>query len=146
MTQLYRYYTRLQVRFNETDLQAHVNFAWYFNYFDVAITGYLSTLGYSYHQIRAAGLDMFYVQANATYYASSYFEEQLRIHCRLGHIGNSSMRFDFQIYSETEDRLVTTGEIAAVMADPNTKQKIRVPDSLREAVEKYESEGSVNES
>jgi acyl-CoA thioester hydrolase len=146
MVQPYRYYTRLQVRFNETDLQGHVNFAWYFNYFDVAVTGYLSTLGYSYQQMRAASLDMLYVQASATYYAPSYFEEGLRIHCRLGHVGNSSMRFDLQIYSEADDRLVTTGEIAAVMADPNTKMKVRVPDHLRQAVNEYETEGLVNKS
>jgi acyl-CoA thioester hydrolase len=134
----YRYHTTLQVRFNETDLQGHVNFAWYFNYFDVAITGYLSKLGHSYQQMRAANLDMFYVSANATYLAPNHFEEILRIHCRLGYIGNSSMRFDFQIFSEDSQQLVTTGAITAITADPETKEKIRVPMSIRQAVADYE--------
>jgi len=138
MDTAYRYHTTLQVRFNETDLQGHVNFAWYFNYFDVAATGYLRTLGYSYQQMRAANVDMFYVNANATYLAPSHFEEMLRIHCRLGYIGNSSLRFDFQIFSEDNQQLVATGEITAITADPETKEKIRVPSSIRQSVAAYE--------
>ena len=36
MTDLYPFSTTIKVRFNETDAQGHVNFAWYLNYFDVA--------------------------------------------------------------------------------------------------------------
>lgn len=135
----YRYATSLRVRFHETDLQGHVNFAWYLQYFDVALTGYLAELGYSYRQMLAQGLDLFYVNACATYHSPSYFDETLRIHCRLGHIGNTSLRFDFQIFCQEDGRLVATGEITAITAEPETKQKTRVPDHLRQAVAAYEA-------
>jgi len=138
MTENYHYHTELKVRFNETDLQGHVNFAWYLNYFDVALTGYLSELGYSYQEMLAQNIDLFYVNANATYHSPSYFEEVLRVHCRLGHFGNTSMRFDFQVICDADERLVATGEITAISADPRTKQKMRVPDDLRQAVATYE--------
>ncbi len=134
----FKFYTTLQVRFNETDLQGHVNFAWYLNYFDVALTGYLRELNYSYQQMVADNLDLFYVNACATYHSPSYFDELLRVHCRLGYIGNTSLRFDFQIFAEPEARLVTTGEIAAVMAEHDSKQKIRVPDHFRQAAAAFE--------
>lgn len=137
--QPYRYFTTLQVRFNETDLQGHVNFAWYFNFFDVAVTRYLASVGYSYQEMRDAGLDMFYVNANASYHAPSYVEEMLHIHCRVGHIGNSSMRFDLQIFAEEDERLVATGEIVAVWGDPDSKERIRVPDHLRQAIASSET-------
>jgi acyl-CoA thioester hydrolase len=139
MSESFRYHTTLRVRFNETDLQGHVNFAWYLNYFDVALTGYLSALGYSYHEMLEQNLDMFYVNANATYHAPSYFDDELRLHCRLGHIGNTSMRFDLQIFCTADERLVATGEITAIMAHPETKNKLRVPDHLRQAVAAYET-------
>lgn len=134
----YKFHTTLQVRFNETDLQGHVNFAWYLNYFDVALTGYLRALGYSYQQMVADNLDLFYVDAHATYHSPAYFDEVLRVHCCLGHIGNTSLRFDFQVFCETNERLVTTGEIAVVMVDHDSKQKIRVPDYFRQAVAAFE--------
>lgn len=135
----YRFFTALRVRFNETDLQGHVNFAWYLNYFDVAITDYLRNLGYSYQQMSDDGLDMLYVDAHASYRSSAHFDETLRVHCRLGHIGNSSMRFDFQVYSDADERLVATGEITVVMVEADTRQKVIVPDHLRQSVALYES-------
>ncbi len=136
MTAPYPYSTTLQVRFNETDLQGHVNFAWYLNYFDVALIGYLRALGHSYQTLLAEGLDLFYVDAHATYHAPSYFDEVLHVHCCVGHIGNASMRFDFQIFAEPDKHLVATGEITTVMVEHKTHKKTRVPDSFRDAVER----------
>ena len=58
MIEPYRFSTKIRVRFNETDAQGHVNFAWYLNYFDIALIEYLRTLGYSYNDMLAEGLDM----------------------------------------------------------------------------------------
>ena len=144
MTTPYPFYSTVRVRFNETDLQGHVNFAWYLMYFDVALVDYLRILGYRYQEIQLDGFDMLYVDAHATYHASAYFDETLRVHCRLGHIGNTSMRFDFQVYAQEEERLVATGEIAVVMILRDSREKVPVPDRLRQAVHLYEGP-AVNE-
>ncbi|MBM3179858.1 MAG: acyl-CoA thioesterase [Chloroflexi bacterium] len=135
MTDLYPFSTSIRVRFNETDAQGHVNFAQYLNYFDVAVTEYLRAIGFSYQQMLAENLDMLYVDSHASYIAPSHFEDSLRIHCRVGKIGNSSARFDFQIFNETTNCLTANGEITIVMADRKTFQKMRVPDHLRQALE-----------
>jgi acyl-CoA thioester hydrolase len=130
----YPFYTTLRVRFNETDLQGHVNFAWHLNYFDVALTGYLNRAGYSYQQMFANGIDLFYVDSHVAYRSPAYFDELLSVHCRLGRTGNSSLRFDFQIFAEADKRLVATGEITAVTADSESKDTIPIPDPLRRAL------------
>ncbi len=134
----YRFYTTLQVRFNETDLQGHVNFAWYLNYFDVALVNYLRALDYSYQQMLSDGFDMVYVDAHATYHASAYFDDNLRVHCRVGRIGNTSMRFDFHVLAESDERLIATGEITVVMIERDTQEKIAVPGRIRQAIRAYE--------
>jgi len=133
----YKFHTQFRVRFYETDVQGHVNFAEYFNYFDVALIEYLRKLGYSYGEMMKEGVDLFYVDARASYQTPSYFDEMLSVHCRVGRFGNSSVRFDFQVFGE-DGRLLATGEITAVTAAPNTKEKMRVPDRLRQAVAEYE--------
>ncbi len=138
MTNPYRFYTTLRVRFNETDFQGHVNFGWYLQYFDVAMIEYMRKLDYSYQQMRADNVDMFYVDAHVTYKSPAIFDELLRVHCCTGYIGNSSVRFDFQIFAESDERLVATGEITGVTAVPDTKEALRVPDKLRTAVANYE--------
>jgi len=138
MIEPYRFYTDLRVRFNETDAQGHVNFAWYLNYFDVALLDYLQALGYSYSDMLEDGLDMLYIDAHAAYLAPAHYDDLLRIHCRLGKLGNTSMRFDFQIFNSVADHLVATGEITVVCAHRHTYEKSRLPEGLRQAVVAYE--------
>lgn len=135
MTDFYPFSTPLKVRFNETDAQGHVNFAWYLNYFDVALTEYLRSIGFSYQRMLDENMDMLYVDSHASYHAPAHFDDALRIHCCAGKVGNSSVRFDFQIFNETDNRLTANGEITVVMADRKTFQKVRVPDHFRQALE-----------
>jgi acyl-CoA thioester hydrolase len=138
MDDAYRFYTQLRVRFNETDAQGHVNFAWYLNYFDVALIEYLRALGYSYNDMLEEGFDMLYIDAHTAYKSAAYFDEVLRVHCRVGMIGNTSLRFDFQVFGEAGEREVAVGEIVVVIAKRDTYQKTRVPDRLRRSIEAYE--------
>ena len=80
-------------------------------------------------------MDMLYVDSHASYKAPAHFDDILRIHCRAGKIGNSSVRFDFQIFNETKDRLTANGEITVMIADRKTFQKKHVPDHFRQALE-----------
>jgi acyl-CoA thioester hydrolase len=138
MADLYRFSTPLRVRFNETDAQGHVNFAWYLNYFDVALIEYLRALGYSYNDMLEEGFDMLYIDAHTAYKSAAYFDEILQVRCRVGKIGNTSLRFDFQVFDDAGEREVAVGEIVVVIAERDTYQKTPVPDRLRESIEAYE--------
>jgi acyl-CoA thioester hydrolase len=140
ISQTYKFFTPVRVRFNETDLQGHVNFGHYLFYFDVGVTDYLMTIGYSYQHMQADHVDMLYLESHARYLSSSYFNETLNIHTRIGHIGNSSMRFEFQALAANDGRAVAEGHIVVVMIEHGTRKKIRVPDRIREAVARYEGE------
>lgn len=138
--QPFKFHTPVRVRFNETDLQGHVNFGHYLFYFDVGVTDYLKAIGYSYQQMHDDHVDMLYLESHARYLSSAYFDETLNIHTRIGHIGNSSLRFEFQALATNDGRAVAEGHIAVVIIQHGTRQKIRVPDRLREAVASYESQ------
>lgn len=138
MNDAFRFYTSLRVRFNETDAQGHVNFAWYLNYFDVALIEYLRALGYSYNEMLEVGFDMLYIDAHAAYKSAAYFDEVLQVYCRAGKIANTSLRFDFQIFGDAGEREVAVGEIVVVIAKRDTYEKTPVPDHLRASIEAYE--------
>jgi len=138
MQEPFRFSTPVRVRFNETDLQGHVNFGHYLFYFDIGVTDYLRAIGFSYERMEAEGLDMLYGESRARYLSPAYFDETLSIHARVGRIGNSSMRFDFQAIAARDGRRVAEGEIGVVMVERGTHKKIRVPESLRQAVASYE--------
>ena len=134
----YKFYHPLRVRYIETDAQGHVFFGHYLNYFDVGLLEYTRALGYTYPDMVASGVDMFYVEASCQYKGRAYFDDLLHVHTRIGHIGNTSFAFEFAIYRQPADDLIATGRITAVAVDIQTEKPIRVPDELREAVARFE--------
>ncbi len=128
-----RFYTTLEVRFYETDAQDHVNFVQYFNYFDVALVAYLRAIGYGYQAMLAEGVDIFYVDAHATYLAPARFEDVLRVYCRPAHVGNTSLRFDFEVAADAGGQPIATGSIVVITVNRETGEKTRVPERMRQA-------------
>ena len=138
MEDKYRFYQPLRVRYSETDAQGHVFFGNYLNYFDIGLLEYTRAVGYTYQDMLASGVDMFYVESGCQYKGRAYFDDLLHVHTRIGHIGNTSFAFEFAIYRQPADELIATGRITAVAVDTQTEQPIRVPDELREAVARFE--------
>jgi acyl-CoA thioester hydrolase len=136
----YKFYTPLKVRFNETDLQGHVNFGQYYFYFDVAVTEYMAAIGYDYQTMLADQTDFLYAESHCNYKSSARWPEILNIHARISYVGRRSLRFDFAVWASADDRLVATGHIVAVTADRHTFKPHPVPDGLRQAILTYEGE------
>jgi len=135
-----KYYYPLRVRYAETDAQCRVFFGNYLTYFDVALAEYMRAIGYTYQDMMAAGVDMFYVEAACQYKGPAHFDDLLHVHACLAHIGNTSFTFAFSVYKQPGDELISTGKIVAVAVDMATEKPIRVPDALREAAARFEEE------
>ena len=144
MDQRYRFYHPLQVRYVEVDAQRHVFFGHYLTYFDVALIQYMRTIGFTYGELLALGVDMFYVEAGCQYRGRARFDDLLHVYARIARIGNTSFTFEFVIYKQPTDELIATGKIVAVAVDAETEKPTRVPDALREAVAWFEGEPAQN--
>lgn len=143
MSQPYRFFTPLKVRFNETDLQGHVNFGHYLFYFDVALTDYLEAIDYSYQRMLEDGIDMLYLESHSNYKSPVHWPELLNVHARIGHLGNRSIRFEFDVRAQVDGRQVATGHIVAVTVAREGWDPAPIPQALRQAVDSYEaSQGS----
>ena len=134
----FKFFEPLRVRFQDTDMQGHVYFGTLLTYFDEGLTGYMHALHCSYQDLKDAGVDMFYIHTECDFKSEAFFEEVLNIHVRTGKLGNSSVVFEFAAFKVHNDELVATGNIIAVMVDPQTKKPVRVPEVFREAVALYE--------
>lgn len=136
--QPYRFSTPVRVRFNETDLQGHVNFGHYLFYFDAALTEYLEAIGYTYQRMLDDGVDMLYLESHCNYKSPAHWPEVLDVHARIGHLGNRSIRFEFDVRAHSDGRRVATGHIVAVSVTRDSLQPSPIPEGLRRAVERYE--------
>jgi len=138
MNSRFKFFHPVRVRYNETDAQGHVFFGNYLTYFDLGLLEYTRALEYSYKDMLASGVDMFYVESTCQYKGRAYFDDLLHVHTRIGHIGNTSFAFEFAIFRQPVDDLIATGRITAVAVDSQTEKPVRVPDKLREAVAHFE--------
>lgn len=138
MSAPYRFATPVKVRFNETDLQGHVNFGHYSFYFDVGLTEFLEAIGYDYQTMLEEGADMLYVESHCNFKSPARWPEVLEVYTRMGHMGNRSLRFEFEVRAQTDGRLVATGHIVTVTVTRDGFQPCPIPERLRQAVEGFE--------
>jgi acyl-CoA thioester hydrolase len=132
----YRFCLPIQVRFADTDCQAHVYFSNYLVYCDEALSAYMHAIGHPYARLVEQGVEFFFVDTGYQFRGSAHFEETVDVHCRVGRLGTSSFTAEMGLYKRGE--LIGSGYITAVMVDPKTRRPVPIPDSFRDAVTAYE--------
>jgi acyl-CoA thioester hydrolase len=143
MSQPFKFYIRIRVRFNETDLQGHVNFGQYYFYFDEAITYYFEAIGYDHLAMLADNTDLLFAESHCNYKSPARWPEWLRVYVRAAHLGRRSLRFEFEVQAEADERLIVTGHIVAVTVHQDTYEPQPLPERLRQMVRAYEGEESL---
>lgn len=139
VSEKFKFYCPVKVRYVETDAQGHVFFGHYYTYFDVAMMEYMQAIGYSYQDLLDEGMDLLYVESLCRHQAPAYYDEVLNVHTRVGNIGSSSLTFEFSVYQNGSDQLVATGHIVAVNVDKDSRRPVRVPEAVRRAVKEHEN-------
>jgi acyl-CoA thioester hydrolase len=138
----FRFVHTLRVRWAEVDKQDIVFNGHYLTYFDVAITEYWRCIGVPYPGVTERwGTDLFVVKAGIEYHGPAHYDDILDIGVRVARIGNSSMRFELGIFRG--DQHLIGGELIYVNAVPATRKASPVPSGLRELIDAYENEVSV---
>lgn len=118
-------------------MQGHVYFGNYFVFCDEALGAYMRAIGVPWQEMTKSGTDMFYVNANCDYLGSAKFEEDIHIETRISKVGSSSLTSTFVIRNSQGETLANAS-VTSVCVDPKTREKVRVPDPLREAVAAFE--------
>jgi YbgC/YbaW family acyl-CoA thioester hydrolase len=134
----FRFSHRLRVRWAEVDLQQIVFNGHYLMYFDTAVGDYWRALGLPYQAAMARlGGDLYVRKSTLEYQSSARFDDLLDVFVRCEQIGNTSMRLRGAVYRS--EKLLVTGELVYVFADPATQSSLPVPGALREMLLDYEA-------
>lgn len=129
-----------RVRWTEVDLQGVVFFGHYYAYFDHGMTEYFRELGYPYPDAFVdATTDTFIKHCECEYHGSARYDDVIDIHVRSARLGRSSLSMEFRVTREQD--LLVTGAVVYVFADPGTRKSKPIPETLRAAVEAFESGG-----
>lgn len=138
MSQPYRFFHPLRVRWAEVDRQGIVFNGHYLTYFDVAITEYWRAIDLPYPDgVADSGSDLCVVKTLINYKGSAEYDDILDIGVHVSRIGLTSITFQLGIFRE--GKLLVDGEVVYVNADPDTRKPAPVPERIRHAIEHFEA-------
>jgi YbgC/YbaW family acyl-CoA thioester hydrolase len=134
----FRMMHRLRVRWAEVDMQKIVFNGHYLMYFDTAMADYWRALAIPYEQaMHQLGGDLYVKKASVEYFASARYDDLLDIGLTCSRLGNSSLTFTGGIFAG--DKLLVSGELVYVYANPATQTSQHLPPALRALLERYEA-------
>jgi acyl-CoA thioester hydrolase len=126
------YRHRLSVRFRDCDAMGHVNHAVYFTYLEQCrLIFWKEITGAASPHTR-----VIIARAECDYRAPAHFGDELEVRLRVGAIGRSSFRLDYEIVlAATGDRLAV-GKTVMVAYDYAVKRSVLLPPETRTLLER----------
>jgi acyl-CoA thioester hydrolase len=128
----------IATRWHDNDVYGHVNNVDYYAFFDTVINAYL---------IREGGLDIhdgavigLCAESHCEFRAPLAFPETVTAGLRVGHLGNSSVRYEIGLFAE-DDALAATGWFVHVFVDRASRKPAEIPPDVRSALARLTSAG-----
>lgn len=130
----YRHFLAIPTRWMDNDVYGHVNNVVYYSYFDTVINE---------HLIRDGGLDIhdgrivgYCVESQCKYHAPIAFPDIIEAGLRVGHLGNSSVRYEIALFHRGEDAPAATGHFVHVFVEREQNKPTAIPAAIRTCLEK----------
>ncbi len=129
----YRYFLSLQTRWMDNDLYGHVNNVTYYSYFDTVVNYFLIEKGGL--DIQAAPVIGVVVESHCNYSQSIAYPDLIDCGLRVGHMGNSSVRYEVGIFRSGEDDASASGHFIHVFVDRKSNKPVAIPKQIKDAFE-----------
>ncbi len=128
----YPHFLAIPTRWMDNDVYQHVNNVVYYSFFDTVINRYL---------IDAGGLDYvnspivgIAVETMCRFHKSFAYPEVVDAGLRVGHLGNSSVRYEVGLFGAGGDDARAEGHFVHVFVERATNKPVPIPPRMREAL------------
>jgi acyl-CoA thioester hydrolase len=133
---------QLPVEWGDQDAFGHVNNAVYFRWFETSRIAYLERIGLGdKHEgklVSGENIGPILAAISCNYRKQIKYPDTVIIGARITRIGRSSMTMSHSVWSQKHQGIAADGESTVVVFDYTTNQPRRIPDDLRELIEKLE--------
>jgi acyl-CoA thioester hydrolase len=127
---------QVEVRFRDCDPMGHVNNAVFATYFEIARAAYWrDALGYT--SLDDCAFIIARIECN--YRSQARLGDRLDVRARIGHIGNSSFAFEYEVVEASDGRRVADGRSVQVMFDYEAQRSRPVPADFKARVARFEA-------
>ena len=127
--------TELRVYYSDTDHGHVVYYANYLKWFEIGRTEILRQAGFDYNDFEKQGLIAPVVEVHCNYKQPARYNDIIIIKTTLEYIGNSSIKFNYDIIRKKDNVLLANGYTVNVFVDIKTLKPIKIPENLRKALQ-----------
>ena len=120
--------SRVRVRYAETDQMGVVYNSNYLIWFEVGRVELMRALGFEYKKMEQDDdCHIVVADAHCRYQSPARYDEVLRIRTRITEWRNRIVKFSYEIFRESDDELLATGDTTHVICGSNGRPKALPP-------------------
>lgn len=127
--QQYPRHTEIPVAWGDMDALQHVNNVMYFRYFETARIDFFKQLNLL-EQAKSTGIGPVISENQARYKSPVVFPDSLYVGIKISDIEDDRFVMHYEVFSQAQQRVVTTGHSAVVMFNFKTGQKAKITPEL----------------
>jgi acyl-CoA thioester hydrolase len=113
----------IRVRYAETDQMGIVHHSNYLIWFESGRSDLCRQKGFSYKEMEAENSLLVVAEARVRYKSPAHYDDLLTIRTRVAEIRSRSIRFEYEVYRDSDDILLAEGETLHFVTDQ--KKKVR---------------------
>lgn len=134
----FHFFHPIEVRYSDLDPQWHVNNAKFLSYFEQARISYVSHLGLwdgrSFHDV-----GFILAEVRLTFLVPVLFRQPVQVGVRVAHLGNKSLRMEYQLIDADTRQVLATGDSVLVTYDYHTQTTVPIPADWRKTISAFEN-------
>jgi acyl-CoA thioester hydrolase len=124
-----------RVRFGDLDAMQHMNNVEFLRFFETARIDFFRQLNPDHAPTTRRAFGFIFAECHIAYRSPAFFNDEIRTWIRPTELRRSSLRIDFEMRVEGDDRLVAEGYGVMVGYDYEAGKSQPLPDSLRRRIE-----------
>jgi acyl-CoA thioester hydrolase len=126
-TPIFHYEHALRSRYSETDQMGYVYYGRYLEYFEVARTEMIRSLGLSYRELEQKGIMLPVVESHIKYKAPLFYDDQINIHVYLFEKPVVRMETYYKMFTPRMDTPHATGKVSLCFVNEKSRKPCRAP-------------------
>ena len=126
--------TEQRVYYADTDHGGVVYYANYLKWFEIGRTEILRQEGYDYSYFEKQGLIAPVVEVKCNFKFPAQYNDVIIIKTSIENIGNSSIKFIYEIIRKKDSKLLAEGYTVNVFVERKTMESMKIPDKLRKVL------------
>ena len=129
---MYNHYTKIRVRYSETDQMSYVYYGNYAQYYEVGRVEMIRSLGLTYRDLEEKyGVLMPVMSMNIRYVRPAFYDEELKISTSVKKIPEDYIDFHVEIHNEDE-KMVNQAKLRLIFINKEDGIRIKAPKVLVE--------------